>query len=80
MNLDFDGDLNDLSVMILYFDLNNFTRKGIVTPKTQYILASVLFSKNVIDMKVKLDMTTRRKMIFGCFARSTCSRFSSCYP
>jgi len=66
MDSDFDNALDGLRGTIQDFDVNSFTSKDIVPPKAQNVLASALFSKSVQDMKVKFDMTTRQKAIFGC--------------
>lgn len=47
MYLDFDRALDDLSDVIPDFDISSFTRKDIVNPKAQHVLASALFSKSV---------------------------------
>lgn len=65
IDLDFDRDLDDLRVSILDFDLSYFTRKGILSPKTQHILASALFIKTVKDMDVKFHITIRKNAVFS---------------
>lgn len=40
MDYDFYRVLDNLSGTILIFDLNNFTSKDNIPPKTQYVLAS----------------------------------------
>lgn len=59
MDFDFYRVLNGLSTAILDFDLSIFTNKDTFLPKAQYILANILFSKSVMDMNVKFDMTIR---------------------
>lgn len=55
---------NGLSGTIPIFELSSFTRKDIVSPKVQHIMASIIFSKSIQDMKTKFDMTIRYKIIF----------------
>jgi hypothetical protein len=66
MDSDFHIALDGLRGMISNFDFSSFTSKDIVPHKAQHVLVIGLFSKNVQDMKVKFDMTTRQKSIFGC--------------
>ena len=66
MDSDFDNALDGLRGTIPNFDVSSFTRKDIVPPKAQHILASAFFSKSFQDMDVKFDMTTRQNAIFGC--------------
>lgn len=66
MDLKFDRALNGLSVVIPYFDLSGFTRRDNVPPKAQHVLMSSLFSKSVLDMDVKFDMTARQKEVSDC--------------
>ena len=65
MDSDFDIALDGLRGMISNFDFSSFTSKDIVSHKAQHVLAIDLFSKNVQDIEVKFDMTTRQKSAFG---------------
>lgn len=47
MNSYFNTTLDDLSNMILNFDLSIFTSKDTVPPKVQHVLVSVVFNKSV---------------------------------
>jgi hypothetical protein len=56
---DFDNALDDFHDMIQTFNFSNFASKDTVHPKVQHVLANILFSKIVQDMKVDFDMTTK---------------------
>jgi hypothetical protein len=62
----FNNVLDGFHGTIPDFDCSCFISKDIVPPKARHVLASVFFSKSVQDMKVRFDMTTREKAIFGC--------------
>ena len=66
MNFDFDCALDGLRGIIPNFDFSRFTRKDTVHYKAQHVFGSALFSESVWDMKVKFDMITRQKAVFGC--------------
>lgn len=81
MDSDFDSVFDSHQDMIPYFDFNNFTRKHIISTKAQHVLACAIFSIIVQNIKVKFDMSTRRKKSnFWLSSRSTCSKFSFIYP
>jgi len=67
MDSDFDNALDGLHGAIPDFNVRRFTCKDIVPSKADRVLASAFFSKSVQDMKVKFNMTTRRKTNLGCF-------------
>jgi len=67
MNSDFDRALDDLCGTILDIGFSNFSSNDTIHPKTRHVLMNSLFSKNVREMKLKFDMTTRQKEDFGCF-------------
>lgn len=46
-HIDFERALDGLNAVIPDFELSIFTRKDIVPPKAQHVLASALFSKSV---------------------------------
>jgi len=75
MNSDFVNALVGFCSTVSDFNVNNFTSKDTVPPKAKHVLASVLFSKSVQDMKVKFDMTTRQKIVFGCLQASHAHNF-----
>ncbi|PNY08525.1 hypothetical protein L195_g005052 [Trifolium pratense] len=62
---DFDIALNSLCNMLTTYDFRSFTSKDTVLHKAQHALASDLLSKIVQDMKVKFNMTTTQKAVFG---------------
>lgn len=66
IDLDSDKALDHLSDATLDFELRGFTRKDNVPPKAQHVFASAIFKKNVQDMNVKFEMTTRQKIVFSC--------------
>jgi len=80
MYSDFDNALDGLRGTIQNFDVSHFTSKDTVLLKAQHVLASVLFSKSVQDMKVKFDMTTRQKAIFGCLQAAHAQDFLLAIP
>lgn len=51
---------------ILDFDLNKFTRKDIVPPKTNTLWQVPFLAKAFQDKEVKFDMTTKYKVVFEC--------------
>jgi len=59
MDLDFDNALDGLRGTILNFDISSFTCKDTVSPKTQHVLTSAIFSKFVQDMEIKFNTTIR---------------------
>lgn len=65
MDSDFDIASEDLSIAILNFDVKYFNSKDIVTLK-EHVLVSIIFKKNVQNMDIKFDMTTRQKSFFSC--------------
>jgi len=64
MNSCFDNVLNGLCGRISNFTCSSFISKNIFPPKERHVLASVIFSKSVQNMKVKFDMTTRQRKQF----------------
>ncbi|GJR21241.1 putative reverse transcriptase domain-containing protein [Tanacetum coccineum] len=66
MDDDYVSALACLRDTIPSFDFSGFTNKDIVPFKAQQILANVLFSEMVKDMKVHFDMTMRQKAVFEC--------------
>ncbi|KAL6500200.1 hypothetical protein OROHE_025566 [Orobanche hederae] len=80
MDSDFDRALDGLSVAIPDFDLSNSTSKDTVPPKAQHVLVSALFSKIIKDMDVKLAMTTRQKVVFGCLQDAHAQDFLFAIP
>jgi hypothetical protein len=58
--------LDGLRDTISAFDFKNFVSKDIVPPKTQHVLANVLFGKIIQDIKVDFQLITRQKVVFGC--------------
>lgn len=80
LDLDFDRALDGLHAVIPDSDLSGFTRKDIVPPKAQYVLASSLFGKSVHDLDLKFDMTTRQKAVFGCLQATHAQDFLLVIP
>lgn len=80
MDLDFHRAFDGLSVVIPGFDLTSFIRKDTALPKAKHVLASALLSKNVQDIDVKFDMTTRPKTIFGCLQGADAQDFLLVIP
>jgi hypothetical protein len=79
MNSDFDNALDGLRGTISDFDISSFTCKDTVLPKV-HVLASVIFSKSVQNMKVKFDMNIRQKTILGCLQAAHAHDFLLAIP
>jgi hypothetical protein len=78
MDFDFDKCFERYSCTISDFGISCFTSNNIVPPKA-HVFASALFSKCVHDMKVKFNMTTIQKLVFGCLQTTYANEFSFNY-
>jgi len=67
MNSDLDNVMDGLRSAILDCHYSNFSSKDFIPPKAQHVLVISFFSKIVQDMEVKFDMTTRQKIVLGCW-------------
>ncbi len=72
--------MDGLRGTILDFHVSSFTCNDIVPPKAQHVLASVIFSKSVQDMKVKFDTNTRQKAVLRCLQAVYAQNFLLAMP